>query len=353
MINFKIHKILLVILLQLIIHVQVDATCLKLVKEIGGDEKDNQFIRITGAHLTNDKDIYIIDSKGNFLARYNWQGDLVKRIGQYGQGPGDFSGPMYLNLYENKLYLWDMGNTRIVEMGLNLVEREFKYYKSHDGMPFMKNFFIIGKGKCVGNSISYSVDYKNEYRAIKLLDFKKQVSEMFFDRLPHKALKNPKTHTQQNIFFHFCPSFGVDMKNRQLLISFSYPNNPIDFYIYDFHGEYVDHFAYNFDENYRYPEYILKAQDRPPKKRTTIIVKSIFVYNGMYIVVISKNIFWDLREYDQENTALVFDAKSRKLIHRFSLPEFMRTLSVSENGYMLATKSYEETPKLYIYKLDL
>jgi hypothetical protein len=351
--NLKLNKSVSLFLFLLIFIFQLEGARLNLVKEIGGDEDDNLFIRITGAKLTKNRDIYIMDSKGNFLARYNWERKLIKKVGQFGQGPGDFNSPMYLNLFDDKLYLWDMGNTRLIEMALNLNEKEFKYYNSHDGMPFLNNFYIIGKDKCVGNSLSYSVDYKKQHRAIKILNFKTQVSEMFFDLFPHEALKNPKTHTHVNIFFHFAPSFGVDRKKKQMIISFAYPNNPIDFFIYDYYGECIDQFSYNFDESYRYPEYILKAKRRPPKKRTTIMVKSIFIYHGNYVVMVSKNKFWDLRDYDQENTFLVIDAKSKKVTHRFSVPTFLVPLSLSDDGYLLATKEYEETVKLYIYKLEL
>jgi hypothetical protein len=326
---------------------------LNLIKELGGDDEEDLFSRISGAVLAKNKDMYVLDSKGNFLVRYDWNGNLIKRIGQYGQGPGDFNSPMYLNLFNETLYLWDTRNTRVVVMGLNLDKQNFKYYNSHDGMPFWNNFFIIGKDKCVGNSLSYSVDYKNQYRALKILNFNTQSTEMFFDRFPHEALKNPKTHTRVNMLFYFSPTLGVDREKKQIVISFAYPANPIQFFIYDYNNRCIDSFSVNFDETYRYPSYILNAQPRPPKRRTTIMVKSILVYNGHYLVMVAKNKFRDLRDFDQQNTFLAIDAVSKKITHRFPAPEYLKPLSISQEGYLLATKEYAETPKLYIYKLQL
>jgi hypothetical protein len=331
----------------------VEGASLKLVKEIGSDEKDYLFVRIMGAVLSKKKDIYVIDSKGNFLARYNWNGKFVKRIGRFGRGPGDFHIPAYLNIFDEKLYLWDMGNRRVVQIELDLELKTMKYYTSHDGMPFWNNFHIIDKNKCVGNSMSFSVDYNKEYKAIKILDFENQVSEMFFSKVPHEGLKNPKKNNYSNLFWYMPPRIGIDTQNKQMVIAFIYPKNPIDFFVYSYDLECVDKFSYNFDETYRYPEFILKGQSPPPKKRTTILVHAIFVHKGLYIVMVAKNNFKDLRDYDQVLSCLVFDAASKELKHRFTVPSHLEFFSISEHGYLLATKHYEETPKLYIFKLEL
>ena len=75
---------------------------LKLVRTIGDEREDYTFFSISSVVASEDKDIYVIDSQGNFLAKYTWDGLFKKRIGRKGRGPGDFDLPMLvLDIYPN------------------------------------------------------------------------------------------------------------------------------------------------------------------------------------------------------------------------------------------------------------
>ncbi len=65
----------------------------RLVKTIGDDRDNYMFQRLSGAALTEEREIVVCDQLGNFVAKYDWQGNFIHSIGQKGKGPGDFLCP--------------------------------------------------------------------------------------------------------------------------------------------------------------------------------------------------------------------------------------------------------------------
>ncbi|MCP4215159.1 MAG: hypothetical protein GY765_10900, partial [bacterium] len=61
---------------------------LELVKVISDDEEQDDyfFSHIEDAILTPCKDIIILDSSGVAVSRYNWNGNLIKRLNKKGKG---------------------------------------------------------------------------------------------------------------------------------------------------------------------------------------------------------------------------------------------------------------------------
>ena len=83
--------------------VGLSAASLKFVKSFGSGSDDFLFRTIMGAAFGPNKDIYVTDVRGHFLARYDWNGTLIKKIGQRGQGPTDFNAPKQICIFNNKL----------------------------------------------------------------------------------------------------------------------------------------------------------------------------------------------------------------------------------------------------------
>jgi hypothetical protein len=341
----KVYKLILFIILLLSQFYSIGAASLKLVKEIGSDDENYIFSRILGAALSKKKDIYVLDCRANFLARYDWNGKFIKKIGQTGQGPGDFNIPRDLNIFDEKLYFLDSGNRRIAEVDLEL--KEIKYHKMYDEIPFTGNFFITGKNKCIGNAF-YAAGNMAEYKAIKIFDFNTQWSKIFFEHLP---FPNNKKVTPFLLFYSL-PSFGIDRENKKIVISFMYPNNPIDFYVYSIEGECRETFSYIFDENYRPPDYLLEAK-KPSKKHTKIMVTSIFAYKGHYLVLVCKTKMKDYYDFESERHFLVFDKENKELKSKFPAPNYLEAFSLSDDGYLLGTRNFEDIAKLCIYKLEI
>jgi 6-bladed beta-propeller len=330
----------------------LESASLKLVKTIGSDDDNYSFRRILGAVISKNKDIYVVDARNNFLARYDWNGKFIKKIGQFGQGPGDFNMPSHINQLNNKLYFKDGMNNRVAEVDLEL--KELKYRRIISGEAFLGDFFMLDKNRCVGNSISFSVNYQKEYKAIKILDLETQAEFMFFDKMPVKDIKPGKLLKHGQFFIGFSPCTGLDRVNEHIIVSFTFPNNPLEFFIYSYDGECVDQFTYNFDETFKYSEH-RRTGKRAPDKWESLIISSIYAHKGHYIVFIGKTTYTNYwkREFTDDSYCLIFDQKTKELKHKIQIPQFLEFYSITEDGYLIGTKNFEEILKIYIYKLEL
>lgn len=330
----------------------VKGASFKFVKSIGSDEDNYLFQRLQGGIIGPNKDIYVVDTRMNFVARYDWNGKFLKKIGQKGQGPMDFNLPRDLNFYDGKLYLSDGFNSRIAEMDLEL--KKVNYYRIHGGMPFSHCFNMIGKNTCVGAAITRSIDYRKEYKALKILNIETQDETFFFDKMPIDGARPRDVVLHPVLLLIYTPKIGIDHEKKQIIASFNRPDNPIDFYIYSFKGELQNHFSFDYDKNYRYPDHY-RTGERGPKTFEAMFLSSIFVHNGHYVLFISKTKYTDYhnKEFDSEGFCVILDRKTRKMKHKLAIPKFMEFFSMTEDGYIIGTRNYEDTVKAYIYKLEL
>ena len=342
----------------------IEGASLKLVKEIGSDDDDYLFIRLHGAVLSKNKDIYLLDCMGNSLARYDWNGKFIKKIGQRGQGPGDFNMPCHLNLLDDKLYFFDVLNNRIAEVDLEL--NDIKYHNLLGAASFTKKFFMIGKNKCVGNTLFFLEESGSQYKWLKILDFDTMQSRNFFEHVPI-PVDSKKIKKSHMMILNCMPAIGVNQKTKKIVVSFMNPNNPIDFFVYDFAGECLEKFSYTFDKNYRYPDFMLKGE-KPPQKYTKIMVNSLFFHKGYYVFLVCKTKMDGRKEnfkfnrdghfkgqynFKSKRHFLIFDETGKELKHKIPAPDYLEAFSLSEDGYLLGTRNFEDTVKLCIYKLEI
>lgn len=330
--------------------IQLTGTRLTLIKSFGSGSDDFLFQRLHGMAMSKTKDIYVVDGKGNFLARYDWNGKLIKKIGQRGQGPSDFNFPADLNQIENKLIFIDNFNLRVVETDLEL--EKLTYYKLYSGEPFTGDFFALGNNLCIGKCISPSLDLSKKYKAIKILNYVTQKEIIFFDEIPIKHVKADKLAKKGALFLSASPCIGIDREKKQLLVSFKYPNNPIEFFLYDYDGGCIDQFSYELDPGYKYPKHMITG-GRPPKSHRNIMVYSIFAYRGNYLVFVGKNSYTNYWDVKGENLCLIFDANSKRIIETIPVPENLYLHFLSDEGYFLGYKEFQDEVKVFVYKLEL
>lgn len=239
----------------------------------------------------------------------------------------------------------------IAELDLEL--KQVTYHKIHHGMPFSRGFNMIGKDTCVGSSLTRSIDYRKEYKALKIFNFKTQAETFFFDKMPVDGIK-PKDVAENPVFLvTLSPRIGIDYQEKRIIVSFTRPDNPIDFYIHSFSGDLIDHFSFNFDPSYSFPEYF-RTNKNPPKQFRLLILSSIFIHRGYYILIINSSRFTDYHkgEYVSERYCVILDKESRKLKQKISIPPYMEFFTLSEDGYIIGTDPTEDTVKAYIYKLE-
>ncbi|MBC7361587.1 MAG: 6-bladed beta-propeller [Candidatus Aminicenantes bacterium] len=125
------------------------------------EEGGSLFGTIAGAAVTADGRIVVLDSKEKKIKIFDPAGKLLKEFGREGQGPGEWSMPVGLQLVSNRqLIVADGGGRKLVYLDLegNLL-KEVSYAKK---LALMK---IIERGSCYlatemgleGNSLTYNV----------------------------------------------------------------------------------------------------------------------------------------------------------------------------------------------------
>ncbi len=93
----------------------IKETIISPVFQFGGLETEphKQLNRPSDFIITSNNEIVISDSKDNCIVILDTNGNLIKRIGILGQGPGEFSRPGKVGLLNDNLLIADNGNYRI------------------------------------------------------------------------------------------------------------------------------------------------------------------------------------------------------------------------------------------------
>lgn len=99
---------------------------LKVMRKFGGiDVPEEQFLNIpVDITISEEGQIYILDSGDNNIKIYQKDGSFMKCIGRGGSGPGEFKSPWILRLVEDNLYVADTENGRI-----QILTKEGKYQR--------------------------------------------------------------------------------------------------------------------------------------------------------------------------------------------------------------------------------
>lgn len=342
------YKLILTLTLLLLFSAVTRGSSLKLIKSIGSDDHDDYiFMRVADGILAPNKDIYIVDTKGHFLARYDWNGKFIKKIGQRGQGPEDFNLPRNMDIVEDRLFIEDALNARIVEVDLEL--ENMSYHKLPTFDLSFGDFAAIGKTKFVTTAFPDFFGDRKDY--IRITNFDPISVDTFFDQTSFPI--NYKASNATHAALYARVQFGIHRKSGKMLIVHVYPNNPIRFFVYSLDGECLDTFTYTLDKNYRLPDFIPKGA-RPENNYTAILTYACFIHKNHYVAIFGKFKYENRRPVDEKNNfhCLIFDAATKKLKHRFHTPNNLEAFRITDEGYLLGTNGYDEVPKLYIYKLE-
>lgn len=77
------------------------------------DDPNQQLYRAKIVKISENGDIFVLDSGNHRIVQYDSSGKFVKQIGSVGQGPGDLLHPDYFDLKNNKLFVVENGNKRV------------------------------------------------------------------------------------------------------------------------------------------------------------------------------------------------------------------------------------------------
>ena len=99
------------------------------IKEIFtiGDNENDIFYSIKDICIADDSTFFVADWMGFSVSKFNKNGSLIKRIGQRGQGPGEFSyEPATVALMEDTLFVADgLGNIQLFSLNLEFIKKLF------------------------------------------------------------------------------------------------------------------------------------------------------------------------------------------------------------------------------------
>jgi hypothetical protein len=329
----------------------------KIVKIIG-DQEGYIFSSISDAILTSDKDIIILDGKGNTILKYDWDGNLINRIGQKGQGPGDFFWPTSVNIYNEKIYFLDRFNNRFVEADLDL--KNLKYFR----LPLnsmAKYIDVIDNNKFIIDNSSFD---KPDGNKICIIDKNMKIIKAFFTHTPidlNSTKKEGKILRRLSLLSKI--TYAMDDNLKKMLIAFHISDNPIVFYLYSIDGELIRKFSYQMDKKYHFVHELYTSEKvslSTFKGKHSINVGSIFYYNNHWYIFVSTDSYKsgnhkltvrNLFDYVETKSYYLKFEKSGKLIGKFEVNPHFECFYISKEGYFLGKHPHSDLEELMIYKI--
>lgn len=343
------------------------AVQLNRVKVIGDDRDDYTFFVLVGAVLSENKDIFVLDGQGLFISKFDWSGKFLKKTGQRGQGPKDFLFPRCLSIYKNRLYLLDAGNNRIAEADLEL--ETFSYIILSKNARFFSRAYILPDGTFVGpfNSI------KESRNRIGIIDKDGNVLHHFFNEYPAnlgidvKKIAQSKDKNATSMVRHAmisketAPIIGVDDKRQEVLVSHMHPENPFKMYVYSNKGKLLKTLIRPLDRKYQFFDLYIKVKSYEkivdpnsyPKKYFRPFLFGLHIHRGHYLAELWLEEYKRKKELVSRTQLLLIFNPDGTFKEEVVLEKDLRLFSISNDGFVLASKLDEETTKLYVYRLKL
>ncbi len=331
----------------------------KLVRVIGEEDKNNFiFSRISGALLTPSKHIIIADELQNFIARYDWDGNFVDKIGQHGRGPGDFILPRDLDITGTQISLLDQGNRRIARMNEDLENLHYirlpqktgfcAHFRSVDKTAF----FITSK---FSMSFTAGLEKNPKIFCIDGSGLSAKIKYGFFTFTPMDTgdvnLKEIKI--LRRITTLSSVIYGIDRASRRLLVSFTMPDNPVVFYLYNFEGKLLKRFSRPVDKKYTFLHDLYRLKQATPgtlKGKHTPNVVSIFFCNRHWYVTIALKHYKEIRYPEKKYHFMKFNREG-DLVEEYTDSRGLIVYYVSPLGYVLGKNPDGPFEQLEIFRV--
>jgi hypothetical protein len=158
---------------------------IKLQKLYTIDLKDLDISWLDGLSI-DDRRIYYSDWKDNFVFYFNYhvdgrekmtvKGRDLTRVGKHGKGKGEFVAINDLKVYENKIYIADKANAKIIMYSLDGSFLKELVFKSKDiipatGMQPIGDKILLLSAKYSENGYVYLVDYSGDAKPVKAPEY--------------------------------------------------------------------------------------------------------------------------------------------------------------------------------------
>lgn len=319
---------------------------IEFIRAIGDESKDYIFFGLSSGVVSKSMDIYVGDQSGYFIAKYDREGKFIKKIGQKGSGPGDFGNIRHLDIFQDKLYVFDHANTRIVELDLDL--NILNYIKLTG--KFFRYSFPIKDNLFLGDFFSL---VKDEGR-IGIVDRKGVRTKTFFNNTSIGTDFNWQDRTKiLRLASTGSLILDISPERDKVLISFLTPDNPVQFFLYSVKGELLKNFNYKADKKFHFPEHYLKANSPVPRLFHFLEVDSVFFYKSNYIAF-CREVTCNDNKYESEDFGLIFD-NAGNLLQRLEMDKDKKMwfFDLSEDGYLMGTGLDADIAQLFIYRITM
>lgn len=322
------------------------------IKQVGLIEETdkNPLYRITDVTVSEDKFIFVVNSKENTVSKYDWTGRFIKKIGQRGRGPGDFNKPMGIDYYKDKLYVSDNKNNRIVVLDKELNIK--KFVKSDFLLMPQFNVYITKDLSFIGTVMPYFRSYDLNF--IRVIDSKGKFTLSFFNKMPlwDKA-KSKSTEFKSLLRGYSFLHLDINEERDKVIFTSRTPVNPAIFYIYSSKGKYLNEFIYPLEKGYKFPEPKLIKPEKRKGSEYVPRIHSVFFAGKRILVKISISRFLN-NEWSSETKLILFDLNSKVISERKLIEEERgRLLHFTKDFHLLVAKVVDEEYQIRILKLEL
>jgi len=147
-----------------------------------GNEDDENFIfyRLRDIQVDTDGNIYVLDSGNHRLQVFDKSGKYLRTIGKRGQGPGEFNGPICVQLdgETGNIFVADFLSRKII-----IFDKEGNYFDKDIHLAELLNDFYLDSDRCIWGK--FSLPGIDTYRFIKKLSLEGKVEKTFAEILYH------------------------------------------------------------------------------------------------------------------------------------------------------------------------
>lgn len=315
---------------------------LRKIVSIGSNELNYLFLSVGNAVLDGDRNIYVSDSKGSFLRKYDAQGRFIKEVGKYGQGPGDFSNALAGLYIDNQLHLLDSGNNRIAVLDHDLNFKNYVKIK-HRATGLVKI-----------DDLYYMLATRRELGFTEIVAYNKQgeFQKAFFDQYP--AFLGKKADTREKFIVNMMYSnivFTVNRESNEIIVGHSYPGKEIEIFVYSKEGKFVRSLKVDHPIAYDFPDFLLKWPPEYPGRSELILIWSIHCLDANSVLLE----YWVLKyrnnkAEEQKLNLLIIDLVTGRMVHREMVDSEMRILAARDR-LILASREDGDIIKVILYEL--
>lgn len=312
------------------------------VVSIGSKDLNELFFNVAGAVLGDQGAVFVLDSKGFFLRKYDARGRFIKEIGRHGQGPGDFSNVLSGFCLDRDLYVLDSGNARIVVIDQDL-ELKSSWRIERQGRRLDK----------IGRSF-YMISSKpgGPFPEIVICDDRASFKAAFFDTRPAFMGGAPPTGMDLAMWKMYAEVvMAADRDAGEVAVAFKYPGPACDVFLYDRAGRFQKQIVIEHPVRYDFPGFRLRWPVSFPNKSTLISLGSAH-YAGPHKLLLE---YW-LESYDssraveQQKHLLVVDTETGRVVHRERLDPSIELMD-AKGDLVCVRQDDDDSTRVVVYRL--